>query len=235
MRCNINIMIVCLIFFSSCTKLISIQSFESESIEVKNDIDSLIYKMIIPYQTEIDKQMDQNLCYTINDLLKEKPESTLGNFICDLSLETSNKQADVCVMNYGGLRSTISAGNITKRDIFKVMPFENELVILELNKLEFYQMLEYLTKRGGEPFSGMEINQKNDTILYSINNKDLLKEKYIRVLTTDYLANGGDKMSFFKNKKQNQLGIKLRDAIITYCASKDTININLDKRISLNE
>ena len=96
-------------------------------------------------------------------------------------------------------------------------------------------MLEYLTKIGGGLFSGMEINQKNDTILYSINNKDLLKEKYIRVLTTDYLANGGDKMSFFKNKKQNKLGIKLRDAIITYCASKDTININLDKRISLNE
>ena len=32
------------------------------------------------------------------------------------------------------------------------MPFENELVVLELTENEFKGLLEYLVSRGGEPF-----------------------------------------------------------------------------------
>ena len=32
--------------------------------------------------------------------------------------------------------------------------------------------------------------------------------------------------------KQNKIGIKLRDAIIDYCINNDTINVQLDKRIT---
>ena len=57
----------------------------------------------------------------------------------------------------------------------------------------------------------------------------------VRVLTSDYLANGGDNMNFFHNKKQKKLGIKLRDVIIDYCSKKDTIFAELDNRIILND
>ena len=50
------------------------------------------------------------------------------------------------------------------------------------------------------------------------------------VLTTDYLANGGDKIRFFNAKYQNILGIKMRDAIIQYCGAIDTISSQLDSR-----
>ena len=53
----------------------------------------------------------------------------------------------------------------------------------------------------------------------------------VRVLTSDYLSNGGDKMYFFKDKEQKKAGIKLRDAIINYCNSMDTISSALDNRI----
>ena len=53
----------------------------------------------------------------------------------------------------------------------------------------------------------------------------------IRVLTSDYLANGGDNMTFFRNKKQTKVGMKVRDAIINYCISKDTITSKIDNRI----
>ena len=55
----------------------------------------------------------------------------------------------------------------------------------------------------------------------------------ISVITLDYLANGGDKMSFFNQKNQLKLGIKLRDAIMNYCINIDTINSNLDSRINM--
>jgi hypothetical protein len=60
-----------------------------------------------------------------------------------------------------------------------------------------------------------------------------IEETYkIRVLTSDYLANGGDKMSFFNNKNQLKVGLKIRDAIINYCKSEQTISSKLDGRIT---
>tara|TARA_B110000459_G_scaffold79926_1_gene89860 strand:- start:9879 stop:10580 length:702 start_codon:yes stop_codon:yes gene_type:complete len=230
-----NLSIVLIIFLSGCISTLTLKDFESESIKVDNSIDSTIYKIILPYQAKIDFQMDRVLCYTKNDLIKGMPESNLGNLICDLSLETSKQKADMCIMNNGGLRSIILKGQITERDIFKVMPFENELVVLNLHKDEFYQMLKYVTKRGGEPLGGIKVVQSKDTIRYTLNNKVSIYKDSISVLTTDYLANGGDKMNFFKNKVQKKLNIKLRDAIINYCKKQDTLNIILDQRIIINE
>ena len=229
------LIVVLIIFLSGCISTFTLKNFESESIKVNNSIDSTIYKIILPYQAKIDFQMDKVLCYTKNDLIKGRPESNLGNLICDLSLEISKQKADMCIMNNGGLRSTILKGQITERDIFKVMPFENELVVLNLHKDEFYQMLKYVTKRGGEPLGGIKVVQSKDTIRYTLNNKVSIYKDSISVLTTDYLANGGDKMNFFKNKVQKKLNIKLRDAIINYCKKQDTLNIILDQRIIINE
>ena len=64
-------------------------------------------------------------------------------------------------MNNGGLRTTLAKGKITRGDIYKVMPFENELVILELNKTDFIGLLHYITASGGEPFSGINPLGKN--------------------------------------------------------------------------
>ena len=58
-----------------------------------------------------------------------------------------------------------------------------------------------------------------------------LSNNNVKVLTSDYLANGGDKMSFFTGKKQELVGVKVRDAIINYCISKDTITSKIDNRI----
>ena len=71
---------------------------------------------------------------------------------------------------------------------------------------------------------------------YQINNEvNFKKGDKVRVLTSDYLANGGDKMYFFKDKEQKKVGIKLRDAIINYCISNDTISSKLDNRITIVE
>ena len=219
------IKIFILLILSSCSNDYSINSSKHEVIRVKYAVDSNIIKIISPYKNKLDKEMNEVICYTKNNLIKGQPESTLGNFICDLSLEKTNGEANICVFNNGGLRDMISTGNITTRDIYKVMPFENELVILELNNSEYYNLLQYITERGGEPFGGTNIIEKKDTIISDLNNKEK-----IRVLTSDYLANGGDNMSFFINKKQKKLGIKLRDAIIEYCQNIDTLDVKLDNR-----
>jgi 5'-nucleotidase len=137
-------------------------------------------------------------------------------------------------MNNGGLRSTISKGEITKGKLYELMPFENELVVLELNKNDYIGLLNYIGRRGGEPFSGITVTiDKGGKIISNSWPVDFEKGETLKVLTSDYLANGGDAMSFFQEKEQYKVGIKLRDAIIDYCSKTDTIDIQLDNRIKI--
>ena len=206
-----------LILFS-CTNENEIVSNSHQLIPVTNSIDSNIVKIIYPYKISLEKEMNKVISYSSNDLTKGQPESKLGNFVCDLSLKYADGKANICVFNNGGLRDVILKGNITVKDIFQVMPFENELVIIELNNKEYYTLLEYLTQRGGEPVGGVTITKKKDTIISNYNNYEKVK-----ILTSDYLANGGDRIHFFKNKEQQKTGLKLRDAIINHCLQTDTI------------
>ena len=102
------------------------------------DVDSNIYYTILPYKTELDAQMNAVLCHSTQVMKKTKPESLLGNWTSDVCLELAQDRyeddIDLSFFNTGGLRSPIPQGDITKRDLYKLMPFENELVVLELNK-----------------------------------------------------------------------------------------------------
>ena len=216
----------------ACKPNYLLQSHNNEVIGVEYIADSSILSIIDPYQRKIEDKMNEVLSYTKNDLIKGKPQSTIGNFVTDLCLNYTD--AHLCIMNYGGLRTNITQGNITRGKIYELMPFENELVVVKLNKDDYIKLVNYIVSRGGEPFSGINIviNRNREIINYSWPvNFD--KGEKIRVLTSDYLANGGDDMSFLKEKKQQKLGIKLRDAIINFCIKKDTINIELDDRIKI--
>ena len=227
------------IFIIACSPSYNLQSYNDEVIEVQSPVDSTVLAIITPYQNGIESQMNEVLCISKMEMKKGKPESLLGNFVTDLCLKQFSESADVCIMNTGGLRSTLPKGKITRGEIYKLMPFENELVVLELNKSDFEGMLEYIVSRGGEPFSGMKFNSSKESRelqVFSLGeNFNFNKEGKVRVLTSDYLANGGDKMFFFKDKEQIRVGIKLRDAIIDHCSKSDTISSKLDNRLIFTE
>ena len=234
---NYTIYIVAIIIIA-CSPSYNLQSHHDEVIEVQAPVDSTVLAIITPYQNGIESQMNEVLCVSEMEMNKGKPESLLGNFVTDLCLNYAD--AHVCVMNTGGLRSSLPKGNITRGDIYTLMPFENELVVLELDIESFKGLVDYITKRGGEPFSGMTLKASSkgydiEEVSRMEDYFDFNKGNKIRVLTSDYLANGGDKMWFFKDKEQNKVGIKLRDAIIDHCSKSDTISSKLDNRLIFTE
>ena len=231
---NYTIYIAGLLLITCSPTYYTLESYDNTSIKIQAGVDSTILAIITPYQNRIEAQMNEVLTFTKNDLKKGKPQSTIGNFVTDLCLNYAD--ADICVMNNGGLRTTISRGKITRGKLYELMPFENELVVLELNKNDYIGLLNYIVRRGGEPFSGITITiNENEEILKNSWPVNFEKGDKVRVLTSDYLANGGDAMSFFQEKKQFKVGIKLRDAIIDYCSKTDTIDITLDDRITIQK
>ena len=232
MKLRFPIISIVAFLLTACSVQYNLQSHTETSFDVSAEADSASLSIIAPYKAGVDSIMNEVLCISKIEMTKGNPEGLLGNFVTDLCLQQYS-DADICVMNNGGLRSTLTKGKITRGDIYTLMPFENELIILELDRESYLELLQYITKRGGEPFSGIKIIMDENGAILS-QSLDLSNNK-VKVLTSDYLANGGDKMRFFTGKKQELVGIKVRDAIINHCLANDTIASKLDNRLSIIE
>ena len=112
------------------------------------------------------------------------------------------------LINYGGLRADIPAGNILKKHIFEVMPFDNSIVILKLNDETLKQLISQ--------------TQSNDKLLLKYKNTTPTSI----LVTSDYLYQGGDGCTFLKSaQKLNSKTYFIRDAIIRYCSLKKELSI----------
>lgn len=207
--------------------------------------DSSLWQSILPYKSKLDAEMNGVLGKTSMALTKEIPEGLLGNFVADLVMEQTplyyypadNSKADFCFLNNGGFRASLPAGDITRRNVFEVMPFENELVVVTLNGSQVNLLLKYIISKGGIPVSGLRMKIKNNQpkdIL--INNIPFDSTKIYKAVTSDYLANGGDNLFFLAEAKKEYAGLKIRDAILEHCLKLNKlgklIESKLDKRIS---
>lgn len=212
-------------------------------------IDSSIYMAAEPYRSSLHSTMSEILCYSASPLEKGQPEGRLGNFIADVCLiegndalkakNTDSLSADFVILNNGSLRKPLPKGTITLGDIYEVMPFENSLILFTMNSQEVQELCDFIATMNGAPVSGIRfIIDKKDTVAKDIriSEKTLEPEKTYRVLTADYLANGGDKFPFTRlGNRKIDTGLKIRDALIKYCRSqgerKSEINIKTDGRI----
>jgi 2',3'-cyclic-nucleotide 2'-phosphodiesterase (5'-nucleotidase family) len=207
--------------------------------------DSLLLEMIKPYKTEMELKMNEVLAYSEKTMVKQQPEGILNNFVTDLMLKESSElykaidtaKIDICLFNNGGLRNPIAKGAITLGSVYQLMPFENMVTVLTISGSSTKKMFEYIAKKNGMPVSGARLGIKNDKpVDILINGSPLDTNRNYRVVTSDYLADGGDNMDFLINPvSKKPLNIKLRDMIIDYLRKETalgrTINVSLDKRI----
>ncbi len=214
--------------------------------ELKEDED--IKNFILPYAQKIDQEMNEVISYTEKSMFKtdSKLNTPIGNMMADAVFERISPIAqkkfsvelDGVLLNYGGIRSGISEGNITVKTAYDIMPFENEVVIVELTYEKMEALFDYLAKaQVAHPISGieLEIDSLAEIINKKINSKDLEKGKTYHIATSDYLLKGGDQMNFFlDHKKVYTTDYKLRNLFIDYFKSKDQIDPKKDHRFIKN-
>lgn len=242
-----QLFILFLAALSSACSTKKVQKLEEQHYVINtNTIDSSIYYQILPYKKEMDGKMNEVIGKTERPFTKEQPESLLGNFVsdclfsqCKNYLGKDSAQLNAIILNNGGLRTSLPKGEITVGKIFELMPFDNELVMVELTGSKTLEMLNFIAEKGGIPVSGITMKIENSKAKdIKINGKDFDTNRTYCVISSDYLANGGDKYDFFKNPLSMRPMKKLiRDAIIDYCkketANGRTLNTSLDGRISI--
>lgn len=180
------------------------------------------------------------------DLVKKRPESNLGNWMADAihrkAAQYAQEPIDFALQNHGGIRiPIIKKGSITKRKIYELMPFDNKIALLYLNKEEVEQLVEHLLKSRGWPVSyPVRIQQlTEEDIKITLAGKPLMGDKIYTIALPDYIANGGSGSFFLKDKKRKDLNVFIRDILIEdvmdFTKKGAAVEANINGRIIINE
>jgi 2',3'-cyclic-nucleotide 2'-phosphodiesterase (5'-nucleotidase family) len=175
--------------------------------------------VIAPYRQRVQQQMNEVLGKAPEAIRKNNGESPLANFTADLlrarASATLGQTIDMGVMTNGGLRAELPAGNITVGSVFELMPFENELVVLDVPGSVVQKLFDY-TARIKMAVSGATytvVDGKPTNIYIGKQLFNPAQERMYSIAISDYLAGGGDQLFFFKPIQPRRTGVLVRSAI----------------------
>lgn len=212
---------------TSCKTPLNIATIDTQkniSLAAELPEDPKFNAIIAPYKQELEGKMNTKLSHTSVDLNKNGDNSNLGNLLADYTFEGAAEWAknngipsvDAALINVGGIRSSIGKGDILAKHIYEIMPFENEVIIVKMKGSDLSGLFQYYLKtQKNNPVSHLYIETDN-----GINVKELVNGKIVEpnkdyyIATSDYLALGGDNMTFFAKGKMIPTGIKLRDLFL---------------------
>jgi len=241
--------LIVLIALTSCShKTWTITNVSSTKMAVNKSTDAIADSNYIAYlqpiKAKVDAQMNDIIGQAAETMKGHAPESLLSNFCADVYLQAATKymhsDVDIAIVNLGGLRTEVPAGNITVRKVFELMPFENELVILWLNGDKLLELLQYFASMGGEGVAGLRMEIENEkAVNITVNNKPLDKNRLYSIATNDYLAGGNDKMEQLAHyEKRVNTGLKVRNILLHYIKEEtkkgNKIQSKLDGRVKKN-
>ena len=199
------------------------------------DTDFKVSQVIEPTLKRVNQLQRKKLGLKVPTLLgrEYENESSLGSFLAD-SLRALEK-ADVAIMNPGGLRADLKAGDITYGDVYQVFPFDNAIATLDLTGEQLRRVLvaAYGAKKGVFQVSGVQVILSRCPAADRLKSATLEGGKQIdpnaryKVVMPDFLARGGDgfgpvlstvdpaRVDLGGHREQN-----LRDALVSFWQQK---------------
>ncbi|NBX37840.1 MAG: hypothetical protein EBR54_00300 [Flavobacteriia bacterium] len=188
--------------------------------------------MIQPYYDSLAAEMEEVIGLADTSFDLRFPNSNLLNWSADALLQQETqavkmKEPVIVLLNAGGLRSSINPGKITVGDMYKLMPFDNVVAWVRLPVERIPEIEQNLTLQAkGVALSNARF-EKGKLLIHSL----LPEHTHITVITSDYLANGGDKMTFFLKPESLTISRRnMRDVFIQAVKQQGTIQNRSEKR-----
>ena len=161
---------------------------------------------------------------TVNETISRRgAQNALGNLIADAQRAAAN--ADVAVMNNGGIRADLRAGPATYGALFEIQPFGNLLVRFTVSGQSLRAYLESLVSRGLPRAHVSGVVVRYDTakapgrriVSALVGGAPLDDAKHYTLAFTDFMATGGDGLSLAGSVlAEDSPGIVDLDALIAY-------------------
>ncbi|MWV42017.1 bifunctional metallophosphatase/5'-nucleotidase [Paenibacillus sp. HJL G12] len=217
--------------------------------------DPEIEKMVDEVVKKVDEAMNVVIGKTEVDLHGERTEvraveTNLGNFIADAIIDKTKTikghEADIALVNGGGIRASKKVGDLTKKDIYAMLPFSNTLTIVKATGADIKAALEVSVKGvektddlpgsflqiGGMSYSYDITKPVGQRVLeVKIGSQPLDPEKTYTVATNDFITSGGDGYSMLKKEEVLNTGYTFYDVVEEYLQNHKVINPKLEDRI----
>ncbi|MEY8347644.1 5'-nucleotidase C-terminal domain-containing protein [Bacillus cereus] len=222
-------------------------------VEKKAEVVTTYHEGIKPDQ-QVKKKMDQyqeKIAPLVNQVVGKSTapidrkqnaagESTLGNLVADAQRATMNTQ--IALMNPGGIRNDLDAGDITWGELYGIQPFGNQLIKINLTGQDIRDILNQQWQKDKTrmlQISGIQYTwdaNKADgekiTNIHLTNGEELVASKTYSVVANAFLASGGDGFVSFKNGKDAETGPNDFEALVDYVKQvKEPIQPIIDGRI----
>ncbi|SDZ54641.1 2',3'-cyclic-nucleotide 2'-phosphodiesterase / 3'-nucleotidase / 5'-nucleotidase [Evansella caseinilytica] len=132
-------------------------------------------------------------------------DAPLGNFWTDAMRYIAD--ADIAFTNNGGIRDSIAPGEITVGDIYRIEPFDNQIMLIEMTGRAIKDVLAFSYSREGRNQIDLQTSGLHYTVLtnasgqYSdvimtIGGQPLDLNETYRVAVADYIGTGGSGYTF---------------------------------------
>ena len=196
------------------------------------------------------EMMDEVIGKNDHAIDRQRPEDELSNLLTDMVFAVGDSISqmvygegiDFSLLNFGGIRKPLSAGDITLGDIFTILPFDNMIVLSTIKGSELRKVLAQMSDTTNQPLSHLTMtlaghNAPTDII---VNGAPLDDNRTYRFATIDFIAgaNRGDNILRDRETKVPfeigelyKTNILLRDAAIDYILQVGTIKGYMDKRV----
>jgi 2',3'-cyclic-nucleotide 2'-phosphodiesterase (5'-nucleotidase family) len=202
--------------------------------------DSAMTAFITPFKEVLDAEMNEIIGQLPEKISMGRPESTLGNWFADIQQRQTEqilkRPVAFSTTNSGGMRiPEIAAGPIRKGTIYELMPFDNQLVAMDMEGTLVQVLLDHIAAGGGWPISSsvrFEINAEEKATQITINGQPLDPNAIYTVGLSDYIANGGSGCDFLVGRPYEAPGVLIREAIINFLKAGGEVPIGKDGRIS---
>ena len=219
------------------TSVPAINAAKASEIVVDSSIpdDPDLEKIISPYRKKL---MTLSVVIgTLNDELSKSSigAGTLGNFVTDAMLAEARKRTGkaitFAVLNAGGLRKNhIAPGQLRGSDIFELLPFENQLLTLDLTGEQLLKLSQFGT-RDAQSGARMQYkwNDQNRTQIVSTKlidpggrEQEIEPNATYTIVTIDYLykLQSGNYALLQEGTHVRPLNVTIREAVMDYVKSE---------------
>lgn len=205
-----------------------------------NSAGELAEATIAPYREQLTEAMNEVIGQAEETLVLNAGESSMGNWVTDLLYDQAvaifpEQSIDFAIANRGGLRiSELPAGPIKMEDMYRLMPFDNELVLVAINGVVFEEFMQYMAGNwNGWPQSRQLRYRIEDgrAVDITVNGEAPLLNRNYLVAMPDYVANGGDDAAMLADRPQIKSGLLIRDLLIKAIREGAEVGAAMDGRI----
>jgi 2',3'-cyclic-nucleotide 2'-phosphodiesterase (5'-nucleotidase family) len=165
-------------------------------------------------------------------------ETAIGNLVAD-ALRWAG-EADAAVVNGGGIRGSLPEGTVTLGDVYRMIPFENTVVVFTLTGSELRAVLDRSARNvGGGGFlqvSGIRFTARGGEARdITVRGAPLADSSRYSVATLSFLAGGGDGYVELSALTPRETRFVAREAILYYLERNREIRPEADGRIRIED